>query len=328
MSQSFDESVLIEIAYLICGDDSPLLYRKGYEIAEFLRRAKWEDVPDPDGTPRHQWTLGLLRERQEEDEGDALKAVLRLADQREYVGQPREYKATVARLDEVLALEGWRIGYAEGQPILVPVEAGADESVRMPRVELQVSVSQVISDPALAAAVQTRLDEAHTCYEHGAYTAAVIMLGSLLEGVLVHVAQVRAAARAPRKRPEELGLKDLVDLAHDNGWIEHDAKLASDLVRHYRNLVHPAAERRTGHGPNRDTVDMCWPIVNATLNDLAATASAAPARPAPSDPPISGANRPTPASVARPRRPSGPADGRPSRSRTAAGPARPTTNPG
>lgn len=328
MSQSFDESVLIEIAYLICGDDSPLLYRKGYEIAEFLRRAKWEDLPDPDGTPRHQWTLGLLRERQEEGEGDALKAVLRLADQREYVGQPREYKATVARLDEVLALEGCRIGYAEGQPILVPVEAGANEPVRMPRVELQVSVSQVISDPALAAAVQTRLDEAHTCYEHGAYTAAVIMLGSLLEGVLVHVAQVRAVTRTLRKRPEDMGLKELVDLAHDNGWIEHDAKLASELVRHYRNLVHPTAERRNGHGPNRDTVDMCWPVVNAALNDLVATTSAAPARPAPSAPPVSGTNHPTPASVARPRRPSGPTDGRPSRPRAGAGPARPTTNPG
>ncbi|MFJ2781282.1 hypothetical protein [Kitasatospora sp. NPDC087315] len=328
MSQSFDESVLIEIAYLICGDDSPLLYRKGYEIAEFLRRAKWEDVPDPDGTSRHQWTLDLLRERQEEGEGDALKAVLRLADQREYVGQPREYKATVARLDEVLALEGCRIGYAEGQPILVPVEAGASESVRMPRVELQVSVSQVISDPALAAAVQTRLDEAHTCYEHGAYTAAVIMLGSLLEGVLVHVAQVRAVTRTLRKRPEDMGLKELVDLAHDNGWIEHDAKLASELVRHYRNLVHPTAERRNGHGPNRDTVDMCWPVVNAALNDLVATASAAPARPAPSAPATSETNRPTPATVARPRRPSGPANGRASRSRSGAGPAQPTTNPG
>lgn len=328
MSQSFDESVLIEIASLICGDDSPLLYRKGYEIAEFLRRAKWEDVPDPDGTPRHQWTLGLLREHQEEGEGDTLRAVLRLADRREYVDQPREYKATVARLDEVLALEGWRIGYAEGQPILVPVEAGANEPVRMPRVELQVSVSQVISDPALATAVQTRLDEAHTCYEHGAYTAAVIMLGSLLEGVLVHVAQVRAVTRTLRKRPEDMGLKELVDLAHNNGWIEHDAKLASELVRHYRNLVHPTAERRTGHGPNRDTVDMCWPVVNAALNDLAATASAAPARPAPSAPPISGTNHPTPASVARPRRPSGPTDGRPIRPRAEAGPARTTTNPG
>ncbi|MEY9843049.1 hypothetical protein ABH940_000097 [Streptacidiphilus sp. BW17] len=328
MSQLFDESVLIEIAHLICGDDSPLLYRKGYEIAGFLRRAKWEDVPDPDGTPRHQWTLGLLRERQEEGEGDALKAVLRLADRREYVGQPREYNAMVGRLNEVLALEGWRIGYAEGQPLLVPAEVDAEEPVRMPKVELQVSVSQVINDPALASAVQTRLDEARTCYENGAYTAAVIMLGSLLEGVLVHVAQVRAVAQTLRRRPEDMGLKDLVDLAHNNGWIEHDAKLASELVRHYRNLVHPAAERRTGHGPNRDTVDMCWPVVNATLNDLAATASAAPARPTPSVPSASGTNRPTPAAVARPRRPSGPADGSPSRSRTAAGPARPTTNPG
>jgi hypothetical protein len=38
------------------------------------------------------------------------------------------------------------------------------------------------------------------------------------------------------------------------------------------NLVHPWAEIRAGHAPDRDTVDMCWPVIIAALNDLAATA--------------------------------------------------------
>jgi hypothetical protein len=54
----------------------------------------------------------------------------------------------------------------------------------------------------------------------------------------------------------DMGLKDLVDFAYRNKWIEHDAKLASELVRYYRNLVHPLAEKRTGHSLNRDTVDI------------------------------------------------------------------------
>ncbi|MFG2971343.1 hypothetical protein ACGFZS_49580 [Streptomyces sp. NPDC048288] len=313
MNEIFDDSTLTEIAHLICGDETPLLYRKGYEIAAFFQRAGWDDVPEYDGTPRHKWTLDLLRERQEDGVDDAKRAVLRLANRLEYYNQQQEYQATLKRLNEILVLDGRRVGEEGGQLALVRCEAGFEDEVRrLPRVELKVSVAEVVSDPELAATVQLRLDEARTCYEHGAYTSAVIMLGSLLEGVLAHAAQVRVAGVRMPKPLGKMGLNDFVEFAYENKWIEHDAKLASELVRHYRNLVHPLAEKRTGHIPNRDTLDMCWPVVNATLNDLAATAAAPPVPPTPAAPtelgrgrnPNASTQRPTPASVAR-RRPGG-----------------------
>ncbi|MFI6084997.1 hypothetical protein ACIBBB_29210 [Streptomyces sp. NPDC051217] len=312
MNKIFDDSTLTEIAHLICGDETSLLYRKGYEIAAFFQRAGWDDVPECDA-PRHKWTLELLKERQVDGTDDAERAILRLANRLEYYNQQQEYRATLKRLNEVLVLGGCRIGEDGGQPALVPCEAGfEDEVLQLPRVELKVSVKDVVSDPDLATAVQLRLDEARTCYEHGAYTSAIIMLGSLLEGVLAHAAQVRAAGERMPKPLRNMGLNDFVDFAFKNKWIEHDAKLASELVRHYRNLVHPLAEKRTGHSPNRDTLDMCWPVVNATLNDLAATATSstvptsvpATAEPGHGRKPNAPTQRPTPASVVR-RRPGG-----------------------
>ncbi|MER6533629.1 hypothetical protein ABT215_07375 [Streptomyces sp900105755] len=313
MTEIFDDSTLTEIAHLICGDEPPLLYRKGYQIAEFFQRAGWDDVPEYAGTPRHKWAKDLLKERQEDGTDETERAVLRLANRLEYYNQQQEYQATLKRLNEILVLDGRRIGEERGQLVLVRCEAGFEDEVRqLPRVELKVSVTEVVSDPELAATVQLRLDEARTCYEHGAYTSAVIMLGSLLEGVLAHAAQVRTAGVRMPKPLRNMGLNDFVDFAYENKWIEHDAKLASELVRHYRNLVHPLAEKRTGHVPNRDTLDMCWPVVNATLNDLAATAAAPPAPPTPRAPaergrgrnPNASPQRPTPASVAR-RHPGG-----------------------
>lgn len=308
MNETFDDSTLTEIAHLICGDETSLRYRKGYEIAAFFQRAGWDDVPDYDGTPRHKWARELLKERQEDGTDDAKRAMLRLANRLEYYNQQHEYRATLKRLNEVLVLDGRRIGEVEGQPALVRCEAGfEDEVLQLPRAELKVSVKDVVSDPDLAKAVQLRLDEARTCYEHGAYTSAIIMLGSLLEGVLAHAAQVRTADERMPKPLRNMGLNDFVDFAFKNKWIEHDAKLASELVRHYRNLVHPLAEKKTGHSPNRDTLDMCWPVVNATLNDLAATATVSlipPSVPAPAERgrsrnPNASTQRPTPASVAR-----------------------------
>ncbi|WP_405659404.1 hypothetical protein [Streptomyces sp. NBC_00079] len=314
MNDVFDDSTLTEIAHLICGDEAPLLYRKGYEIAAFFQRAGWDDVPEYDGsTPRHRWARELLKERQEDGTDEAERAILRLANRLEYYNQQQEYHATLKRLNEILVLDGRRIGEDGGQLVLIRVEAGFEDEVRqLPRVELKVSVTEVVSDPELAATIQLRLDEARTCYEHGAYTSAVIMLGSLLEGVLAHAAQVRASGTRMPKPMRNMGLNDFVAFAYENKWIEHDAKLASELVRHYRNLVHPLAEKRTGHTPNRDTLDMCWPVVNATLNDLAATAAAPSVLHSQRLSTGGGAGRtpnpvvqrPTPASVAR-RRPGG-----------------------
>ncbi|MFJ3214442.1 hypothetical protein ACIPLC_00750 [Kitasatospora sp. NPDC086801] len=271
MPNPLDDSTLAEIARLICGDDGPVIYRKGWELPQFFTRAGWAQVPDHDGSPRVEWTLERLRERQQDSE-DIERAVLRVVNPVEFHGQEKEFKATLHRLNDILALEGLRVEYVKGRPQLIEQDPVFDPGVRIPRVELKVSITEVVKDPELARAVQMRLDEARACAEQGFYISALIMMGSLLEGVLLHAAEVRTATTPLPKPLRNMGLQDLVDFAHDNGWIQHDAKMASQLVRHYRNLVHPHLERRTRHTPDGDTVDMCWPVVPAILNDLAASA--------------------------------------------------------
>jgi len=265
----FDDSTLDELAALVCGDDAGMKHRRGWELPQFLRRAGWEDVPDHDGSPRHRWVHNILREHQEDGTSDTEAVIIRLADRREYQQQPGEYDAVITALQEVLALESLRVDYLKGQPILV--EYNSDEPPRPQRVELKVAITDIVSDADLARAVQLRLDEAHICQQHGAYTSAVIMLGSLLEGVLVHAAEVRPPTTALRRPLRDTSLQDLIQHAHTNGWIDGDAKMASDLLRTYRNLVHPLAEKRAKHSADFDTADLCWSTVNAVLNDLAAS---------------------------------------------------------
>ncbi|MEU1185555.1 hypothetical protein ABZ464_49695 [Streptomyces sp. NPDC005820] len=266
---NFDDSTLEELAAMICGDEPGMKRRAGWELAPFLRRAGWQDVPDHDGSPRHRWVHTILRERQEDQAGDTELVILRLADRREYQQQLADYDAVIQRLQEVLALEGRRVDYRKGNPVLI--EYDPDEPPRPQRVELKVAITDIVSDPDLARAVQLRLDEARICQEHGAYTSAVIMLGSLLEGVLVHAADVRPAT-VPLTRPaRDTRLQELIQHAHTNQWIDQDAKMASDMLRTYRNLVHPLAEKRAKHSADFDTADLCWSTVNAVLNDLAAS---------------------------------------------------------
>lgn len=262
-----DDSTIDEIARLICGDDGPL-YRKGWELQGFLSRAGIADVPEYDGSPRRLWTNEVIAGGDgDREHSNAELAALRLADPREYVSEKAAYQEVLRRVDEVLRPEGLRVvrdGYGR------PAFTNADPGVM--RVELRVSMDQVVSDPALAAVIQQRLDEARLCHDCGAYIATIIMLGSLLEGVLLSAAAARLTGPPPRPL-DRMGLQELIELAHREGWIQVDVKMGSELIRSYRNLVHPRAQVRMGAPPDSDTVDICWPVVNATLNDIAATAT-------------------------------------------------------
>ena len=265
-----DASTLDEIAWLMCGDDRPLR-RKGWELQEFLRRAGIS-VPDYDGSYRRQWTRRAL-EGDSDGVPNAERAILRLADRREYATEKTAYQETLQKLGEILSLENLELTQdRRGRPGLAETCEPAQAAEALLRAELKVPITQVIADEALAAAVEQRLGEARLCEQAGAYVAAIIMLGSLLEGVLIATVSERLPGELDRRR-NHIGLQELIILAHKEQWIQVDARLGSDMIRQYRNYVHAAAQARMGHLPDADTLKMCWPVVNATLNDLAETGS-------------------------------------------------------
>ncbi|MFD8391630.1 hypothetical protein ACFV2N_21155 [Streptomyces sp. NPDC059680] len=262
-----DANTLEELARVICGDEH-LYYRKGYEIARFLEHAGWQRVPEYDGEYRREWTLARLTERRE-DPTELEKVLLRLADPREYLDEPDQLPAVISAVNAFLIHEGARLENPGGRPRLVACDPSLAHPGSQGSVELRAAMTDLISDQTMAGLLQHRLDEARTCYANGAHVAAIIMLGSLLEGVLVHVVQERDASLLGNKSPDHVNLDTLIKTCHDADWIGADVERFCHELRKYRNFVHPRAEIREAHTPDRDTLDMCWPVVNAVLNDLA-----------------------------------------------------------
>jgi hypothetical protein len=261
-----DTNTLEELARVICGDDH-LYYRKSYEIAQFLERAGWQQVPEYDGY-RKDWTLARLTERRD-DPTELEKVLLRLADPREYLDEPEQLPAVVSAVNAFLIHEGVRLENPGGRPRLVACDPSLAHPGNQGPVELRAAMTDLINDEQMAGLLQHRLDEARTCYANGAHVAAIIMLGSLLEGVLVHVVQERDASLLGRTSPDRVYLDALIKTCHEAGWIGADVERFCHELRKYRNFVHPRAEIREAHVPDRDTLNMCWPVVNAVLNDLA-----------------------------------------------------------
>jgi hypothetical protein len=267
--ERLDDNTLRQLGRIICGDDTPYS-RRSYELPKFLKDAGWAEVPDYDDGPRLEWVTQRLRERRDQVD-DIERVILRLCDQREYMGEPPGTAAKITKLiNEFLVHEGYKVERPAGRPRIVECEPGSASPGSLAPVTLKVTMSQVVQDPQFAKILQGRLDEARTCTDNGCHVAAIIMLGSLLEGVLLDAIHTRLRQAQPS--PQQQSLHDLIELARRHRFIGVDVQKFCHTLRDYRNLVHPHKQLRMGEPPDRDTVDMCWPVVNATLNDLAASA--------------------------------------------------------
>ncbi|WP_392897890.1 hypothetical protein [Streptomyces sp. LN699] len=244
-----------------------------------------------------EWTLARLNERREEPT-ELERVLLRLADPREYLDEPDQLPAVVSAVNAFLVYEGARLENPGGRPRLVACDPSLAHPGSQGPAELSAAMTDLISDRKMAALLQHRLDEARTCYANGAHVAAIIMLGSLLEGVMVHVVRERDASRLGSTSADRVTLDTLIKTCHDAGWIGADVERFCHELRKYRNFVHPRAEIREAHTPDRDTLDMCWPVVNAVLNDLAASQPKT-ATPKPTAAPVRPVPRPSPARPAR-----------------------------
>ncbi|MET8473585.1 hypothetical protein ABZY90_17980 [Streptomyces sp. NPDC006422] len=266
---ALDTNTLKELARVICGDDE-LYYRGVRDLVRFFENAGWHDVLDFDGESRSQWTLDRLAERR--TDGAAMEqALLRLADAREYYEEPHQLGRVLQAVNAFLVHEGLRLENPGGRPRLVGCDPSLGHPGEQAPVELKATMADIILDTRMAQLLQHRLDEARTCFANGAHVSAVIMLGSLLEGVLLTVVQERDASLLGRKDAKHINLKELIDICSRQRWIDADVTNFSHTLRDYRNYVHPHREFREEHKPDRDTLNVAWYVVNGALNDLAAS---------------------------------------------------------
>jgi hypothetical protein len=132
------------------------------------------------------------------------------------------------------------------------------------------------ADAELARILSRRWTEANLSFESGAYLATMILLGSILEGVLLskieqNPAQSNSASSSPkdrsgRPRPfSEWKLQNLIEVAHECGWLKKPYKDFSHVVRDYRNFIHPNKERQEGITFDVNTCKVVWEVVSAAL---------------------------------------------------------------
>ena len=135
------------------------------------------------------------------------------------------------------------------------------------------------SVPQLDIILKARWIEAQKCQNAGAFLAAVILMGSILEGLLLSAATENRPAcyqssSSPKRRDgsglpvEEWKLTHLIDAAVELSWLKTDRGKFGHALRESRNVVHPWEHMAAKADYDEATCKTCWHVLNASVEDL------------------------------------------------------------
>jgi hypothetical protein len=144
--------------------------------------------------------------------------------------------------------------------------------------------SALSADKSMQAILNRRWAEVQQCISAQANLAATVMMGGLLESLLLarinlepNKGQVYTAKSTPKdKAGKPLPLSDwklvaMVGVGHDLGWITKSAKDVGNVLRDFRNYIHPHKEHTDGVVITDEDALMFWDVCKAITRQVLAS---------------------------------------------------------
>lgn len=278
-----EEYSLEQLAELICGDDRTFapVYRSSWYLTHFFEGVGLSRFKH-DGSTRKWWVLGCLKQCSVEEIN---KVVLGLASPKIYKGNVDHLELSLKSLNEILNPEGFSVEIYGVKPMLIKI------GPRLPRALKTSQKAETISlekpdftligiDTEFSELLTDRWDEIEKCLQCGAYLASIILMGSLLEGILswelikFQEDAFRASAspkdsKTGKPKPiNDWSLSQMINVGHELGWLGVDVVRFSHSLREFRNLVHPLQQMKERIIPDKDTCNISWQVVKASINDF------------------------------------------------------------
>lgn len=284
MRVNLDPSTLELLAEFICGDTDSAgpVYRKGWELPKFFKRCHLDCI-EHDGTTRKWWVLDRLNEYN--DSESMCKVLERLASMHEYQSLQDSkdvYKKALTYLNKLIAIDGFCLVQAQNKFTVQKLDTLHAETLQDINFlsEPTPCFTQQSFPLPLGAILESRWEDAQRCWNAHAYVPSIICMGSLLEGVLLqvvtkHPEAANRSVQAPKERHTNKvqpfpswTLEELLKVAFSCGWIRKDRLDFSQILRDYRNIVHPWHQMTTKTPPDSKTCAICWEVVKAAVKDL------------------------------------------------------------
>ena len=153
-----------------------------------------------------------------------------------------------------------------------------EENMFLEKEYKRVDTKTLNVDSTMADAIEQRINEIQICLNNNAPLAAIFLIGSTLEGLLINLASkniinFNQAIASPKKNDKVLKLNEwtlssLIDVAGELNFINEDVKKHSHSLRDFRNYIHPSEQVKSKFNPNKHTALISWQVLQAAISTI------------------------------------------------------------
>lgn len=261
-------------------------YRKGYQLVNFFNDLGFNDTYGSGFPARWSYTNEKLQTINGTPELDkCIKKTFAVVD---FIGRIKYLDDLIADFNQYLAFDKWKliranevITFKRLDKVVIEETKdvlSSDEDEFMKR-SFNINIDLLGLESSVNSIISNRLTEVETCIKSGAPLAAVIMMGSILEGILLGLAssyprqfnQTHCAPKDPGgnvKKFQDWTLNNFIEASFEIGLIKQDVKKFSHVVRDFRNYIHPYSQLASKFSPDEQTALICLQVLKAAIYQI------------------------------------------------------------
>lgn len=273
----------------VINGDGTSHYRSGSMLVSFFNELGFNDIYAQGFPSRGSYTDDRLQKINGTPRLDkCIKMAFAVID---FVGKIDELDRLIVDFNQYLAFDKWSVVRDNEQIIIKKVdkviindgnrqsELKEDDFLKL---TFDINVDALMLESDVAIIIKSRIDEADACIRNNAPLAAIFLIGSVLEGILLGTASAHPqifnrAQCAPKdkdnekvKRFPDWTLNNYIDVAAEVGVLNQDVKKFSHVVRDFRNYIHPYQQMATRFAPDKQTALICFQVLKAAIYQISA----------------------------------------------------------
>lgn len=281
------KKTLEELRKIINGDETAD-YRSGPMLVSFFNELGFQDTYGQGFLSRWAYTDDKLQMINGTPELD--KCIRMAFAVEDYIGRIEYLDKQIDYFNQYLAFDKWQvirnndeITFKRLDKVVVDVhtdkkeDASEDEFLKK---SFAVDINSLGLVSGLSEIIKQRLTETELCVRSDAPLAAIFLIGSILEGILLNTASTypkafNQAQNAPKDKStgqvrkfHDWTLNNYIDVAAEIGILKHDVQKFSHVVRDFRNYIHPYSQMASRFQPDKQTTMICFQVLKAAISQI------------------------------------------------------------
>lgn len=274
----------IEKLRIIINGDDTVDYKSGPNLVRFFNKLGFDDCYRSGFPSRWIFTEQKLNEINGTNKlENCIKAIFAVNN---YIGRIDYLDSLISEFNQYLAFDKLKV-VRDNEKILIEkldriiISSNKEQSNISEKEFLQLafdtSIDEIGLEYNITEVLKIRMLEAENNIKVGSSLSAIILIGSIVEGILLGLAikyprVFNTTNSAPTNRNDgkikkfnEWTLNEFIEAAYELNIIKDDIKQFSHVLREFRNYIHPYQQLCSKFNPDINTAAICLQVLKALI---------------------------------------------------------------